>query len=183
MLDTANLTDMSSFVQTVRQNGYDIPLYGMDNGSFYFIHVPAVLCIMASFTCAVIAIVLSFRQKDVRTFFRTWSKSERFVVYLALCDGLFNRAHFTDHLHILIAKEMVYPKPFCEFYGFNLAVFITAQYLMVNIIALTVFRLIYFEKTISFGNNDWKLLLWIFGVPCLGALVSCWTNQLGPNGT
>lgn len=166
-----------------RKNGYDIPLYGIENGTFYSIHVPAIICIVSSFSCAITAIVLSFRRKGHRTFFRTWSKSERFVVYLAICDGLFNVAHFTDHMHIVIAREMVRPKQLCEFYGFNLAVFITAQFLMVNIVAIHAFMLIFFDKNLNFGRFDWKLLLWIFGAPFVGAVIAGCAGQLGPNGT
>lgn len=169
--------------QVLRGDGYDIPLYGFDNGTFYTIHIPAIVCIVLSFTCAVTAIVLSFRRNGVRSFFRTWSRSDRFVVYLALCDGLFNIAHFTDHMHIVIVKEMVKPKQLCEFYGFNLVVFITAQYLMVNIIAINAFILIYFDKKLTFGRYDWKLLAWIFGCPFVGAVIAVFLGQLGPNGT
>lgn len=166
-----------------RDDGYSIPLYGWENGSFYYIHVPAILCIVSSFTCATIAIVLSFRRRGYRSFFRNWSKSEKFVVYLAICDGLFNVSHFTDHMHIAIAQDMVRPKELCEFYGFNLAVFITAQNLMVNIVAVNAFMLIFFNKNLEFGRYDWKLLLWTFGVPFLGATIAGCAGQLGPNGS
>lgn len=177
----ANNTSHSEILK--RKDGYDIPLYGIDNGTFYSIHIPAIICIVSSFTCATIAIVVSFRRKGCKTFFKSWTKSERFVVYLAICDGLFNLAHFTDHSHILIAKAMVRPKALCEFYGFNLSVFITAQYLMVNIVAINAFMLIYFDKNVKFGRYDWRLLLWIFGAPFVGTLIAGCAGQLGPNGT
>ena len=165
------------------KDGYSIPLYGYENGSFYYIHIPAILCIVTSFTCATIAIVLSFRRRGYRSFFRAWSKSEKFVVYLAICDGLFNVSHFTDHMYIVIAHEMVKPKQLCEFYGFILTVFSSAQILMVNIVAINAFMLIYFEKKLNFGRYDWKLLLWTFGLPFLGATIAGIAGQLGPNGT
>lgn len=168
---------------TKNGDGYDIPLYGLENGTFYGIHIPAIVCIVLSFVSAITTIILSFRRNGVFSFFRTWSRSDRCVVYLALCDGLFNMAHFTDHLHIVIAKEMVRPKELCEFYGFNLVVFITAQYLMVNIIAVNAFMLIYFDKKVKFGKCDWKLLVWIFGCPFVGAVIAACLGKLGPNGT
>lgn len=164
------------------RSGYDLPVYGLDDGSFYYIHIPALVCIVASFTCAVITIVLSFRQWGYKTFFTGWTKSQRFVVYLAICDGLFNISHFTDHLHIVIVKNMVHPKELCEFYGFNLIVTISAQNLLVNVVAVNAFMLLYFDRNINFGTRDWKLLLWTFGVPTIGGAVAGLTGQLGPNG-
>lgn len=164
------------------KDGYDIPIYGLDNGTFYYLHIPAIFCIFVSFTCATISIALSFRRKRHEAFFRYWTKSERFVVYLAVCDGLFNLAHFTDHLHIVIAKDMVHPRELCEFYGFNLAVFINAQCFMVNIIAVNACLLIYFDKNISFGRYDWKLLFWVFGAPLTGSLISACLGKFGPTG-
>ena len=164
------------------QNGYDLPVYGLDNGTFYAIHIPAITCIVTSFTCAIIAIVLSFRKRPYRTFFG-WSKSERFVVYLAICDGLFNLAHFTDHLHIVIVRGHVYPKALCEFYGFTLAEFVTSQNLMVNIIAINAFMLIYFGRKLQFGHWDHRLIIWIFGAPFVGATLAGIFGKLGPNGS
>lgn len=166
----------------VARSGYDIPVYGMANGSFYYIHVPAILCICSSLTSAILTIILSFRRRSYRTFFRNWSKSERFVIYLALCDGLFNMSHLTDHMHVVIARNHVHPKELCIFYGFNLTVFVTAQVLMVNICAINSFMLMFFDKDLKFGRNDWILLLWIYGVPFLGSTISAFSGQFGPNG-
>lgn len=85
-------------------DGYDLPVYGLNQGHFYSLHVPALICIFLSFASAILTIVLSFRQKSFKTFF-SWSKSERLVVYLAICDAAFNLAHSMDHLHILITKK------------------------------------------------------------------------------
>lgn len=165
------------------KSGYDLPVYGIGNETFYAIHIPAIICIVSSFTCAVIAITLSFKRQSYSHFFTKWSKSDRFIVYMALCDGLFNVSHFTDHMHIVIVKNHVYPKELCEFYGFTLAVFITSQNLCVNIVALNAFLLMYFNKNLNFGRWDWKLLVWTFGVPFLGATISAIAGQLGPNGS
>ena len=116
------------------------------------------------------------------TFFR-WTKSERFVIYMAICDGLFNIAHFSDHLHILIAKKLPTPKSLCVFYGFLLGEFITAQNLMVNLVAINVFVLIFFHKKINFGRWDHRLLLYIFGAPGFALTIVGALGQLGPNGS
>lgn len=164
------------------RDGYDIPLYGMDNGTFYYLHIPAIICISSSFVCATTSIIVSLRNKRHRHCFTTLSKSERFVIYIAICDGLFNLAHFSDHFHIIITRDMVRPRQLCQFYGFNLAVFSAAQCLMVNIVAVNIFLLIFFEKNLKFGRYDWKLILVIFGVPFLGSVVVGCLDQLGPNG-
>lgn len=165
------------------ESGYDLPVYGLDNGSFYYIHIPAILCIFASLTCAIITVALSFRRQHYRTFFTQWSKSERFIIYLALCDGSFNIAHITDHMHTAIVRGHVLPKELCEFYGFIVAVSGTSQSLVVTIIAVNAFMMIYFDKKLHFGYRDWRLLTLTFGGPFVEALIAGILGQLGPNGT
>lgn len=165
------------------RSGYDLPVYGIDNGSFYYIHIPALCCIFTSFSCVVAVMILSFRRKNYKTFFSSWTKSERFIVYLAICDGGYNLFHSVDHLHYVIVKDHVRPEQLCEFYGFTLAVCIMGQNLMVNIVAINAFLLMYFEKNINFGKRDWKLLAWTFGLPFTGATIAGILGQLGPNGS
>lgn len=177
-----NASNNSVTEEKTLRSGYDLPVYGLANGQLLYIHIPALICITTSFICVVVVIGLSFRRQSYKTFFR-WTRSERFVVYLALCDGGFNISHFTDHIHIVIVRNHVYPKELCEFYGFNLAVFITAQNLMVNVVAINAFVLIYFNKQIPFGKKDYRLLLWTFGAPIVFSAIAGILGQLGPNGT
>lgn len=164
------------------QSGYDLDVYGLDNGLFLYIHIPALVCITLSLFSVVTAIAMSFRLRPWRKFFSDWSKAERFVVYLALCDGLYNCFHFTDHLHVVILEDHVRPTWLCEVYGFTLVVSISAQNLMVNVIAVNAFMLIHFKKNLEFGECDWRLLLYTFGLPVPGAIVAACLSQLGPNG-
>ncbi|XP_069118063.1 uncharacterized protein [Argopecten irradians] len=179
------MTDVSASINTSTEKtlktGYDLQVYGLDNGQFLSIHIPALTCIMLSFISAVLIMVDSYRLQSFRSFF-SWTKSERFVVYLAVCDGLFNIAHSMDHLHIVIARDHVHPVQLCEFYGFMLAEFITAQNLMVNVVAINAFVLIYYRKNVGFGRYDWKLLAWTFGAPFVGATIAGIAGQLGTNG-
>lgn len=163
-------------------DGYSLPLYGLDNGQFLFIHIPALTCIFLSFISAITVVVISFKKKSYKTYF-SWSKSERFVVYMALCDCLFNMAHTMDHLHIVITKDHPYPREICIYYGFMLAVFITAQALMVNIVAINAFMLIFFHRQINFGKYEWRLLTYIFAVPAVGGIIGIALEQMGPNGS
>ena len=166
----------------VLRDGYDLPVYGLDNGLFYSLHIVALTCIFLSLISAILTLILSFRKSPKRAFF-DWTKSERFVVYMAICDGAFNVAHSLDHLQIAITKTHVYPGALCRFYGVMLLEFITAQTLMVNFVAVNAFILMIFNKQLEFGRRDWRLLLWIFGLPFLLSVIALATNQLGPNGS
>ncbi|XP_071161993.1 uncharacterized protein [Mytilus edulis] len=162
-------------------DGYDLPVYGISDETFYIVHIPAIACICISFICAVAVIGYSFYHQKCSTFFQ-WTKSERFVVYMALCDALFNISHFCDHTHIVVTKSFPMPKSLCAFYGFILAEFVTAQNLMVNIVAINVFVLIYFRKQIDFGRWDYRLLVYVFGVPAVGATIAATLGKFGPSG-
>lgn len=166
----------------MHDDGYSLPVYGLSDGTFYHIHIPALTCIVLSFLSAISIMIYSFYHQHIRTFF-SWSKSERFVIYMALCDALFNMAHFSDHLHIVLTKHFPLPKSLCAFYGFMLAEFISAQNLMVNIVAINVFMLVYYRRKLYFGRWDHRLLIYIFGLPCLGAAIAGAFGALGPNGT
>ncbi|XP_062614328.1 uncharacterized protein LOC134276060 [Saccostrea cucullata] len=169
------------FLSNGIQSSYDIPVYGLDNGDFYSIHIPAITCISLSFISVLAVIVASFKTKSIKTFF-SWTKSERLVVYLALCDGLLNISHALDHTQMIVTKNHVYPKELCTFYAFMLIEFVTAQNLMVSAVAFNVFVLIYFSKDLDFGKYDWHLLLYTFGIPCVGGTLAAIFDKLGPNG-
>ena len=164
------------------KNGYDLPLLGLIDGSFYHIHITALVCITTSFVCAVTVIILAFRHWGHQPFFLKWSKGQRFVVYMAICDGLFNITHFCDHLQISLTRSMVHPKELCVFYAVFLITFSSAQMLMVNVMAVNAFMLLYYDRNLHYGTYDWKLLLWTFGIPFVSALTAAIVDQLGPNG-
>lgn len=163
------------------KNGYDLPVYGLEEDNLLSIHAPALTCIFASLICAIIVLVTSFVHSSFRSFF-TWTKPERFVVYLALCDALFNICHSFDHLHVVITQNHVYPLELCEFYAFMLAVFMTAQHLLVNVICINAFLLVVCRKDIDFGTGDWKLVGWVFGAPLVASVVATCAGVMGPNG-
>ncbi|XP_052762212.1 uncharacterized protein LOC128204844 [Mya arenaria] len=175
-----NTTEQSAFML---RDGYDIPVYGLANGKFYYVHIPAIVCIAVSLSCALAAITLSFRRKSYRTFFSKWSKSERLVVYLSTFDALFSVSHLPDHLQIVITKDHVRPRELCTIYGFMLVVFFAAQMLIVNVVAIDAFVMMYFNKKIYFGKYDSGLLVLTFGVPFVGAVVAAVYGQFGPMGS
>ncbi|XP_061173515.1 uncharacterized protein LOC133182677 [Saccostrea echinata] len=163
------------------RDGYDLNVYGLDTEWFLFIHIPALCCIFLSLFSASAVIIASFRSQT-RSFF-SWMRSERFVVYLSMCDALFNVTHSMDHLQMVITKEHVYPKELCEFYSFFLCEFVSAQLLMTNVAAMNAFGLIYLHKQFKLGRYDWKLLLYTFGVPFVMSMCAVNLGYYGPSGS
>lgn len=161
-------------------DGYDVPVFGLDNGKFSYVHVTALSCISISFAFSIFVLIVSFRTSDTHFFCR--SKSQRLIVYMAVCDGLFNLAHSCDHLHIFITKDHVQPRCLCVFYAFMIGEFISAQMFMVNIVAINVFSMMFLRKDLSFGKYDWRLLLYTFGIPFSVYLVAAILGKLGPTG-
>lgn len=51
-------------------DGYDLPVYGLNQGHFYSLHVPALICIFLSFASAILTIVLmQFPAKVIQDIF------------------------------------------------------------------------------------------------------------------
>lgn len=165
-------------IKTLR-NGYDLPVKGLDNGFFYPIHIVALTMITVSFACALTILIISFRK---RAAFFGRPKTERFVVYLAICDGAFNIFHSMDHLHYLTTKSHPRPPALCSFYSFMMFIFVMSQMMCVNAIAINAFYMMYFGKSLYFGKNDYRLLCCIFGLPICLLTISAILNKLGPNG-
>lgn len=128
------------------RDGYDLPLYGIENTtSFYMVHIPALTCISLSLSSVAIVLFLSCRgdktkhrtnDRKKRTSFYKWNKGERFVIYLCICDGLFNSFHLIDHVYIMVIRKHVTPPELCRFYGFMLVEFI-GKYLTTKYFPLT----------------------------------------------
>lgn len=175
-----NVSEETSTTKPEPYDGYDIPVFGLDNGKFAYLHITALSCISISFTFTMFVFIVSFKSSRNKFFSKT--KSERFVVYMAICDGLFNMAHSCDHLHIFITKDHVRPRGLCVFYAFIIGVFISAQMLMVNIVAINVFSMLFLRRDLSFGKYDWRLLVYTFGIPFIVYLVAAFLGKLGPTG-
>ncbi|KAK3093117.1 hypothetical protein FSP39_011308 [Pinctada imbricata] len=161
----------------------EVPIGGVEEGLFYVIHGLALTCITASLTCAVIVLVLSFKRGNYKTFFTKWSRCDRFIVYLAICDGMFNFSHLMDHIHMIITEEHVWPAELCSFYAFMLFEFVSAQCILVVVIAVNAFALIRFRKSLPLGKRDWILLTLTFGVAFVLCVIAAGLGQMGPTGT
>lgn len=163
-------------------DGYDLPIKGLSEGKFMMLHMFAITCIFISLVSVIIIFILASKKQNIRQFF-TWSKHERFVMYLALCDGFFNACHSMDHLHMTFTKDHVRPPSLCQFYGFMVMLFCSAQYFLVFVVALNAFLLIYYRIVLKFGVYDWRLLVWTFGSPLLLVTIALCLEGLGPTGS
>ena len=165
----------------ILRDGYDLPVLGLDEGYFYELHIPTIVCISASFVCAAISIIVSFRRHHGQPFF-SWTKCDRLIVYLAVCDGMFNLSHGSDHMIVVIIRDHVRPRALCELFGFVTTIFCMAQNLVVGIIAINIFMMICLRKNLNLGRRDWIIFLGTFGMPFLVAVVAWSLGLLGPNG-
>ncbi|WAR27748.1 hypothetical protein MAR_013452 [Mya arenaria] len=164
------------------KDGYDFPVYGLNNGMFYPLHIPSLVCTAISFACVIITLVLMIKSRNIKSFFTSWSKSERFIHYMALCDGSYNIFHFATHAHVAVVQGPVYPRSVCVLYAFGMIVFVTAQSLLANLVAVNAFMLMYLDKYLNLGRYDWRLIAWVFGAPIIGSTFAAIFEQLGPTG-
>lgn len=159
------------------------PIYGVQDERFLVIHSTALVFIGMSFVCAGLVIFTSFKNKKNSSFFNGWSKCDRFIVYMAVCDILLHLVHCTDHIHMLVIRDHVHPIQLCEFYGFVLYEFAMAQSSLVFSIAMNAFLLIKFNVNLQYGFGDWRLLSGVLGVPFLSCILLAMFRKLGPTGT
>jgi len=131
------------------RDGYDIPVYGIADGSFLYIHIPAIACLIASIICAILAMVFSSIRYNLRTFYSKWSKPARLVVYLSFADGMFALFHLIDHLQMVVTRDHVRPRELCTFFSMMLLLFVLAQTLTTNFVAWTTFLAMYFDRKVS----------------------------------
>ena len=164
----------------VARSGYDLPVYGLASGAFPYIHGAALSCITCSLLCALATIAWSWHANRGR--FSDWSPGDRMVVYLALCDLLFNVSHSLDHAQYAATGDHVRPPLLCAVYGFSLAEFIAAQNLLVTAVAVNACLLVYRGRPVPFGRGDWRLLLATFGLPFVFCTAVFSRGGFGPNG-
>lgn len=97
----------------------EIPVRGLNSERFYPYHVTAITCIGASLVGVVVILYISFKSRLYKSFFQ-WTLSDRFVVYIAACDGLFNLSHVLDHVQMVACPPTKSLRrvrlPGCRFY-------------------------------------------------------------------
>ncbi|WAR16443.1 hypothetical protein MAR_031037 [Mya arenaria] len=157
-----------------------MPLYGLDNGLFYYFHVTSIVCLTLSIILS--TRISSFRSHPDANSFTGWTKGERIAVYLSLCDLLLNISILMNHLHILIPKTLFRPKELCSFvlvHHDRIRAFSDSDGQRCSI---NVFTTMFFSTNYTFGKFDSGILLWSFGVPFIGALIAAILDKFGPVG-
>ena len=76
MAETTNISEVNITAPPMSgyQSGYDLPVYGIDDGNFLRLHVVALTLIFFSLACAIAVVVWSFRTHSTKFF--TWSQGE-----------------------------------------------------------------------------------------------------------
>ena len=113
--------------------------------------------------------------------FDQWSISERLVIYLAIADTFVGLAHIPDHAYYLYAKTNP-PDLVCATFALILQTFAIAQWIIVLFTAVRASSLVVFDKKLSSGRKDWKLISAALGVPAIGGAVVYALGMLGQNG-
>ena len=159
---------------------YNVTLLGWDDGTFYPLHITAIVCMSCSFLASVVVTMASF--KTPKKGFYSWSRSERFVVYLAVSEMGFNFVHMFDHVTMVIEEDHVRPLELCQFYAFLIVLLVTIKNWILVTISLNAFLLMRFHHQMEFGARDWRLFAVVVGFPLLICTAALSSQQLGPAG-
>ena len=159
---------------------YNTTLLGWEDGTFYPLHIIAIVCILCSLIASVVVIITSFKTHKKRFF--SWSLSDRFVVYLAVCEMGFNFVHMFDHVTMVITTDHVRPLELCQFYAFLMVVLVFTKNLLLVTIALNAFLLMCFRHQMEFGSRDWRLIAGVLVLPLANGILALSSEQLGPAG-
>ena len=163
-------------------SGYDLPLFGIGSWEFPAKHVSSIVSLLAGMICNAAVIFHISRKNNIKDFF-DWKIAERVVVYVAMCDTLYNHIDIYSHITIYSTESYVHPMGFCRFLGFVVFVSNTAQSLLVNVIAITTVLLICYHKKINYGTYDHRLLIYVLGVPFVMGVIAASLGHLGPSPT
>ena len=86
-----------------------------------------------------------------------------------------------DHVYMLLTQTHV-PKVLCATVAFLLGEFMTAQSVVVVFTALNAILLVCLRIRVKLGCLDWKLLVVVFGLPCVMYAPAASVDMLGSNG-
>ena len=139
-----------------------LPVYGYPGPLFWALHMCGFISIAIS-VCFSSGILTNLFFCPPKNPFKR-PIGERCVIYLALCDLGFGISHIMDHAAMVHRRDHP-PDMDCAAYGFLLGEFIFAQSLVVCFTGANAFLLVVKETKVKLGIYDWKLLLFVFGVP------------------
>ena len=117
-----------------------VPLFGYPGPMFYIIHIVAITScsISALSSASVISFLFIVEKKSLKRNFYRWSRGERLVIYIAICDLAFSVTHTLDHAYILAAKA--HPGDIlCQFFAFLVIHTFTGQWFVIFYSALGAF--------------------------------------------
>ena len=84
-------------------------------------------------------------------------------------------------MYLLLHQTHV-PKVACAIFAFLLGEFMTAQSIVVIFTALNAVLLVIFRVKVRLGRFDWRLLVFVFGLPFVMYAAVASEGMLGSNG-
>ncbi|KAJ3107564.1 hypothetical protein HDU97_003869 [Phlyctochytrium planicorne] len=141
----------------------------------YALHGAAMVVIVASIFGSGMVIFSTIRRSKYSTI------GERFPLYVAIIDFMWSVSHSIDHAMMLVNKGESPPPLVCKSLGAVLALFLMAQVMLLNIIAVSMFLTVYRGWALSYGKFDWILMVLTFGVPIAYTCVGLAVDAFGPD--
>ncbi|KAJ3321649.1 hypothetical protein HDU76_014054 [Blyttiomyces sp. JEL0837] len=139
----------------------------------YALHFVALFFIALSIMGSIYIIVRTIMEGKYGTI------GERFPLYLAGLDLLWSLSHTIDHVWMIAAQGANPPDAACSALGAILALFLMAEIMLVNLLALSMFFTVYMNWGLSYGKYDYMLIILTFGVPITFAVLGLSLNAFG----
>ncbi|KAJ3116683.1 hypothetical protein HDU96_009034 [Phlyctochytrium bullatum] len=151
---------------TVNPATYSINFVPPSMTTMYALHGVALLAIGASIVGSFLVVYISVRKNQMGTI------GERFPVYVAFLDFLWSVSHSIDHIMMIVNKGDNPPQNICVGLGAILALFLMAQVMLLNLIAVSMFLSVYKGWSLNyFGPYDIYLWVLSFGVPIVYTII------------
>ncbi|KAI8834873.1 hypothetical protein BC829DRAFT_406906 [Chytridium lagenaria] len=141
--------------------------------TMYALHAVALLCIGLSMAGSLHMVFWTVRKGKYNTI------GERFPLYVAILDFLWSVVHSIDHIYMMVAAGANPPPAMCSAIGAILSLFMLAQVMLLNLIAVSMFLSVYMGWNLSYGSYDWVLGVLTFGVPIGYVIVGLSVNAFG----
>ncbi|KAJ3410993.1 hypothetical protein HDV05_002937 [Chytridiales sp. JEL 0842] len=106
---------------------------------------------------------------------------ERFPLYLSCLDLLWSISHTIDHSWYLATGGQSPPAQACAAMGGVLGLFMMAEIMLVNLLAISMFLTVYMNWSLSYGRKDWILGVLTFGVPVIFVTFGFAFQGFGPD--
>ncbi|KAJ3116682.1 hypothetical protein HDU96_009033 [Phlyctochytrium bullatum] len=154
---------------------YPISFVPPSMAEMYALHGVALLAIGASIIGSSMVIFSTIYRSRYGTI------GERFPLYVSIIDFLWSISHSVDHILMIVNKGDSPSHGLCVGLGATLALFLMAQVMLLNIIAVSMFLTVYRGWSLSYGKGDWVLWVLTFGVPLAYTIVGLAFGAFGPD--